>query len=121
MGSDIPKEEKGRIVGTLGFMSCRAHEGKPQVPGDDIESMIYTILYLAEGTLPWLKIKVHSPPDFHKIFLMKKGLTKKLFKNQNIPTELFEVLATVQNSKASEKVDYLKIKYKLLDALQKRN
>lgn len=52
---------------------------------------------------------------------MKKGLTKKLFKNQNIPTELFEVLAAVQNSKASERVDYLKIKYKLLDALQKRN
>ena len=36
IGSGIPKEEKGKVVGTLGFMTCRAHEGKPQGPADDI-------------------------------------------------------------------------------------
>ena len=85
IGSGIPKEEKGKVVGTLGFMSCRGHEGKPQGPADDIECMLYTLLYLAEGTLPWVKLKVQSPADFHKIFLAKKSIAKKQFKNQSIP------------------------------------
>lgn len=25
IGAGIPKEEKGKVVGTLGFMSCRSH------------------------------------------------------------------------------------------------
>jgi hypothetical protein len=52
----MPKEEKGKVIGTLGFMSCKSHEGKEQGPADDLESLIYTLLYLAEGTLPWLSI-----------------------------------------------------------------
>lgn len=73
-------------------MSCRAHEGKDQFPSDDIESLIYTLLFLAEGTLPWLKLQIRTSADFHKILLAKRGLTRKSFKNQNIPNELFKIL-----------------------------
>jgi hypothetical protein len=58
-------------------MSCRAHEGKRQGPSDDIESVIYTLIYLVEGSLPWLKLKVQGTADFHRIMLMKKDLPKK--------------------------------------------
>lgn len=82
IGQAMPKEEKGKVVGTLGFMSCRAHEGKQQGPSDDVESLIYTLIYLAEGTLPWLKLKVQNPADFHKILLMKRDLPKKYSKGE---------------------------------------
>ena len=36
IGSQVPKDEKGKVVGTLGYMSCRGHEGKEQGPSDDI-------------------------------------------------------------------------------------
>ena len=66
-------------------MSCRAHEGKAQGPADDVESLLYTLLYLAEGSLPWLKLKIQGPADFHKIMLSKKSISKNSFKNQQIP------------------------------------
>ena len=86
-------------MGTLGFMSCRAHEGKIQYPFDDIECLIYSLLFLAEGTLPWHKLNIQGTKDFHKILMMKKGLTLKSFKNVNIPQEFFEILQWTQNSK----------------------
>ena len=36
IGSPQATDEKGKVVGTLGFMSCRSHEAKPQGPADDI-------------------------------------------------------------------------------------
>lgn len=76
------------MLGTLGFMSCRAHEAKDLGPADDIESLIYTLLYLAEGNLPWLKLQMKTTADFHKILLAKRGISKRSFKNPNIPEEL---------------------------------
>ena len=50
----------------------------------------------------------------------KKSLARKQFNNQYIPSELFELAAMFQNMRATDKVDYLKIKYKLVEALKKR-
>ena len=36
IGSQVPKDEQGKVVGTLGYMSCRGHESKEQGPSDDI-------------------------------------------------------------------------------------
>jgi hypothetical protein len=105
-------------VGTLGFMSCRAHEGKNLGPADDIECLIYTLLYLAEGSLPWLKLQVRTTADFHKILLAKRGLSKRSFKNSEISEELFRILDHVQKLKPSDKIDYLKIKFRLLECLK---
>lgn len=118
VGAEKPQEEKGKVVGTLGFMSCRAHEGKDLGPADDIESLIYTLLYLAEGSLPWLKLQVRTTADFHKILLAKRGLSKRSFKNPTIPEELLLVLDKMQRTKATEKIDYLKVKFQLLECLK---
>ena len=36
IGAERSAEEKGKMVGTLGFMSCRCHEAKDLGPADDI-------------------------------------------------------------------------------------
>jgi len=51
--------------------------------------------------------------------LAKKTISKKHFKNQKIPSEIFELLATVQAMKPNEKVEYLKLKFKLLETLKR--
>jgi casein kinase 1 len=53
-------EERKKIMGSLGYMSCRAHEGKQTGVSDDIESLIYTMLFLLNGTLPWSKLQINS-------------------------------------------------------------
>jgi hypothetical protein len=52
---------------------------------------MYSLIYLAEGTLPWLKLKIQNQADMHKILLLKKSLNKKLLK-QNIPNQLFYII-----------------------------
>jgi len=60
-------------------MSCRAHEAKQLGPSDDIESLLYTMLFMLTGTLPWLKIKIQKISDAHKIFLIKNKVSKDNF------------------------------------------
>ena len=87
--NEIRPEEKDKLLGSLGYMSCRAHEGKPTGVADDIESLIYSLLHLFAGTLPWSKLKINTIAEAHKILLMKKKLSKTDFKGVNIPGSLF--------------------------------
>lgn len=67
----LPSEEKGKMIGTLGFMSVRCHEGKKANYYDDLESFVYTLVYLAIGILPWMNINVKTAADYHRIRVMK--------------------------------------------------
>lgn len=67
------------MLGSLAFMSCKAHEAKALGPSDDIESLIYTMLFMLSGTLPWLKIKIQKIADAHKILIMKTKISKDNF------------------------------------------
>lgn len=98
-------------------MSCNNHEGKEPGILDDIESFVYTIVYLINGTLPWMSINIQSPADYHRILLMKQKLNKSWFAKCGIPIELYEILELAKNSKRNAKFDYLKIKYKLMNGL----
>lgn len=46
---------KGQIKGTLRYASINTHKGNLVGPKDDLESLGYLILFLLNGTLPWLK------------------------------------------------------------------
>jgi hypothetical protein len=48
--------------------------------------------------LPWLKLQIKGQAEFHKIFLAKKGLSKKSFKNHVIPDGLFKLLEDIQQA-----------------------
>ncbi|GJJ07546.1 hypothetical protein Clacol_001748 [Clathrus columnatus] len=48
-----PIKEKKRIVGTLHWASLNSHRGIDLGPGDDLESLAYTALFLLRGKLPW--------------------------------------------------------------------
>ena len=48
------------IIGTLPFMSINGQQGHTQSRHDDLESLIYTIVYAACGDLPWTRSSVCS-------------------------------------------------------------
>lgn len=112
--AEVPVEKKGKAIGTRAFMSCRAHQGLQLSPADDLESLIFTIFYLIEGTLPWLK----GTADIHKVYTMKKHLNRNSFRNTSIPKELFEVLQYLRTLTPQRKLDYLKIKFAFLQGLK---
>ena len=59
---------KNYFVGTLMFASTSALSGLEQYPRDDIESLFYIMIYLKDGTLPWLKYKKKIKENIYKIF-----------------------------------------------------
>lgn len=49
----IPYRNSIGMVGNLRFASLRAQKGIEQGRRDDLESVIYTLIYLVKGNLPW--------------------------------------------------------------------
>ena len=52
-GQHIPFRDHKPLVGTPRYLSANAHDGKEQSRRDDIESLMYVLVFLAKGKLPW--------------------------------------------------------------------
>jgi hypothetical protein len=48
------KKRNKHFVGTIPFASIGAHEGFGNTPKDDICSLIYVLVFIATGNLPWI-------------------------------------------------------------------
>ena len=61
------------MIGTPIFASINAHDSKGQCSKkDDIEALIYNLVYMYKGTLPWIsKINVVENQDFQYLEMMK--------------------------------------------------
>lgn len=61
-GTHIPNKQNSSIVGTMRYISTYIHEGNVYSRRDDIISILYVIIYLLKGRLPWCGLKV-EPND----------------------------------------------------------
>ena len=61
------------FAGTINYASIRTHKGDIQYFADDLESILYIMLYLAIGTLPWMNIGIkQSVEDMYSAIKMMK-------------------------------------------------
>ena len=54
----ISFKDKKPFIGTTRYASVAAHKGHETSRKDDLESMMYIILYLYKGILPWQNMVV---------------------------------------------------------------
>lgn len=52
-GVHIPMRTDKKLVGTPRYASLNAHRGIEQSRRDDVESLVYLLVFLAKGRLPW--------------------------------------------------------------------
>lgn len=57
MKGEHKEEAKGAIIGTPNFLSLNCHQGSNGSRRDDIESILYVLIYLMKGSLPWENAK----------------------------------------------------------------
>jgi len=60
-----PGRNYNSVVGTALFASVNAHSGNELSRKDDIESLVYTLIYLVLGTLPWKNINIKKKKERH--------------------------------------------------------
>jgi casein kinase 1 len=89
-GLHISYKDGKSLTGTARFASIYTHLGIEQSRRDDLEGMMYTLLYLIKGKLPWQGLKAKSKEEKCQKIMEKKidipieKLCKGLHKNFGI-------------------------------------
>ena len=83
------------IIGTPNFISVNVHNGIEPSRRDDLISVAYIILYLINGTLPWIK-------EMKEMKMQKQCI----FQWSKTPSKLIEYLTYCENLKFDEKPNY---------------
>jgi Fungal protein kinase len=73
----IPQMSGLKTTGTIAFMSIGGHLGQTQSRRDDLEALVYTIVYLYHGRLPWQDDLVKDSEESRKAVLEKKIASAK--------------------------------------------
>jgi len=76
--SHTVQTDGSNVLGTIRYLSINCHLGLPPSPHDDLESLVYIIVYLAKGSLPWQGITV-QPSQSHEdeVLKLKQATTVK--------------------------------------------
>ena len=85
------------FVGTLRYASLKSHKGIRQGRRDDLESMLYILIYFLKGKLPWQDIKVKQKEERHKIIFHIKSNISIDSLCKDIPEEFANLLKYVKS------------------------
>lgn len=62
----IPYRNNRPLVGTARYVSVNTHMGAEQSRRDDMEGILYVLIYFIRGFLPWQGFKTHNRTDKYK-------------------------------------------------------
>lgn len=105
-GDHISMVEKKGLVGTARYASINAHKGLELSRRDDLESLIYVLVYLSQGILPWQNI-AGDTKDFKylNILKVKENLSEDSV-CKGLPVEFSIILKYVKSLTFEEAPNY---------------
>jgi serine/threonine protein kinase len=105
-GDHIPYIDGKKLTGTARYASLYTHLGIEQSRRDDIEGIMYTLIYLYKGSLPWQNVKCKCRNEKYNKIFEKKINTDVEVLCENMPKQ-FETLVTYARGLLfEEKPDY---------------
>jgi serine/threonine protein kinase len=109
------------FVGTLRYASLNSHNGIKQSRRDDLESMIYILIYFLKGKLPWQDIRAKNKEERYKIIQQKKSKISVESLCQDLPVEFAELLKYVKMMKFDARPVYYKFYFTFQNIINKLN
>ena len=105
----IPYKEGKHLIGTALYASIYAHKGIEQSRRDDLESLVYMMVYFCKGELPWMNVKGKNKEIKYKKIMEKKIEMKPDILCQGLPDEFKQYFRYVRELQFTEepKYDYL--------------
>jgi serine/threonine protein kinase len=95
-----------KMAGTPIYSSINAHLATGEYfKKDDIESMMYVLVQLAKGSLPWQSIRAQNQEDYRELMLQKASIPPSVL-CKDLPVEFAKVLEYVLNLENGNEVDY---------------
>jgi serine/threonine protein kinase len=101
-----PRKMVSKFFGSMPYASIDTHMGLEPGPKDDLEALMYTMVYLATGTLPWLSDSDLCEPTANETVLVAKMNIDPINLFQGLPTKLSTLYDYIRSLKFSETPDY---------------
>ena len=71
-GNHIPYKDGKNLTGTARYASIPTHKGVEQGRRDDLESIVYVMLYLKKGSLPWMGMPGKTKHEKYEVIKRRK-------------------------------------------------
>lgn len=95
-----------KLTGTARYASINALSGLEQSRRDDLESVAYSLVYMAKGCLPWQGLRAKKKDDRYKIILEKKKKISSEELCQDLPRQFKEFTNIIKKLQYEEDPNY---------------
>jgi serine/threonine protein kinase len=120
-GEHINFSDKKRFCGTARYASIAAHINQEQSRKDDLESILYILVYMYKGKLPWQGIKHKDKKERYRLIGEKKQQVTPDELCEGMSKEFVVFLKYVRNLDFDEKPHYSALKKMFLKLYKSRN
>lgn len=116
-GQHIPYKDNKNLTGTARYASVNTHLGIEQGRRDDIEGLIYMLIYFFKETLPWQNMDAKNKKEKYEKILEKKISTTPEELCFELPSQIIRILKYVRNLFFDQQPDYQYIRKQLEEAM----
>ena len=105
-GQHIPYRDNKNLTGTARYASVNTHIGIEQGRRDDLESLVYVLIYFLKGSLPWQNLKANNKKEKYEKITEKKLSTPLNQLCGGLPKEIEEMLLYIRSIHFDHQPDY---------------
>lgn len=116
-GVHIAYKDNKNLTGTARYASINTHLGIEQGRRDDLEGMVYMLIYFFLGQLPWQNMDAKDKKEKYEKILDRKLMTTPEMLCQGLPKEIVTILKYVRELYFDSKPDYEYIRRLLFNIL----
>ena len=117
----LPFSTGRSLLGTARYASLNSHAGYELSRRDDLESLIYILIYLIKGSLPWQKALGNTRSvRYSNIYSIKKNTSLRELCD-GCPENIYHMLAHVRSLDFTEKPNYRFLRQLMLSLTDKKN